>query len=54
MTKYLICFPSRAMEVADDEWEQVGRDAHAVADDAKVAASASSAVGSTRTSIRSW
>ena len=30
MTKYLISFPSRAMEVAADEWEQVGRDAHEV------------------------
>src|SRR4029079_5702215 len=30
MTKYLISFPSRAMEVADDEWELVGRESHAV------------------------
>lgn len=37
MTKYLMFFPSRAMNVADDEWEQVGRDAHAVAADAKAA-----------------
>lgn len=37
MTKYLMIFPSRAMNVADNEWEQVGRDAHAVAADAKAA-----------------
>lgn len=35
MTKYLISFPSRAMDVADDEWEQVGRDAHEVLRHAK-------------------
>ena len=35
MTKYLISFPSRAMEVADDEWELVGRETHAVARQAK-------------------
>ena len=35
MTKYLISFPSRAMEVADDEWELVGRETHAVAQQAK-------------------
>ena len=35
MTKYLISFPSRAMEVADDEWELVSREAHAVAQQAK-------------------
>jgi hypothetical protein len=35
MTKYLISFPSRAMEVADDEWELVGRESHAVAQQAK-------------------
>lgn len=37
MTKYLISFPSRAMEVADDEWDQVGRDAHDVLSAAKAA-----------------
>ena len=37
MTTHLMCFPSRAMEVAEDEWEQVGRDAHAVVADAKAA-----------------
>ena len=35
MTKYLISFPSRAMEVAADEWELVGRETHAVAQQAK-------------------
>jgi hypothetical protein len=35
MTKYLISFPSRAMEVADDEWELVGREAHALVQQAK-------------------
>jgi hypothetical protein len=35
MTKYLISFPSRAMEVADDEWELVGRESHAVVQQAK-------------------
>lgn len=35
MTMYLISFPSRAMEVADDEWEQVGHDAHEVSRAAK-------------------
>ncbi len=30
MTKYLISFPSGVMDVAEDEWEQVGRDAHEV------------------------
>ncbi len=37
MTKYLISFPSEAMIVADDEWEAVGRDSHAVVDEAKAA-----------------
>ena len=37
MTKYLISFPSEAMIVADDEWEAVGRDSHAVIDEAKAA-----------------
>jgi hypothetical protein len=35
MTKYLITFPSRAMKVADDEWELVGREAHAAVQQAK-------------------
>ena len=35
MTKYLISFTSHAMEVADDEWELVGRETHAVAQQAK-------------------
>jgi hypothetical protein len=35
MTKYLISFPSRAMEVADDEWDLVGRESHAVVQQAK-------------------
>ena len=35
MTKYLISFPSRAMELADDEWELVGRESHAVVQQAK-------------------
>ena len=35
MTKYLISFPSHAMEVADDEWELVGRETHAVAQQAQ-------------------
>lgn len=37
MAKYLISFPSAAMVVADDELEVVGRDAHAVIDEAKAA-----------------
>jgi hypothetical protein len=37
MTKYLISFPSRAMEVADGDWEQVDRDAHDVLRQAKQA-----------------
>ncbi len=37
MAKYLISFPSAAMVVPEDEWEAVGRDAHAVIDEAKAA-----------------
>src|SRR5947209_17621846 len=37
MAKYLISFPSAAMVVPDGEWETVGRDAHAVIDQAKAA-----------------
>ncbi len=37
MAKYLISFPSAAMVVSDGEWEAVGRDAHAVIDEAKAA-----------------
>lgn len=37
MAKYLISFPSAAMVVPDDELEAVGRDAHAVIDEAKAA-----------------
>jgi hypothetical protein len=37
MAKYLISFPSAAMAVPDGEWEAVGRDAHAVIDEAKAA-----------------
>ena len=37
MAKYLISFPSAAMIVPDGELEAVGRDAHAVIDDAKAA-----------------
>ncbi len=37
MAKYLISFPSAAMNVPDSEWETVGRDAHAVIDEAKAA-----------------
>jgi hypothetical protein len=35
--KYLISFPSAAMDVPDDEFEAVGRDAHAVIEAAKAA-----------------
>jgi hypothetical protein len=35
MTKYLISFPSCAMEVADGEWGLVGRESHAVVRQAK-------------------
>ena len=35
MTKYLISFPSRAMEVPDGEWEVVVRESHAVVQQAK-------------------
>src|SRR5579885_3011670 len=37
MAKYLISFPSAAMVVSDGEREAVGRDAHAVIDEAKAA-----------------
>jgi hypothetical protein len=37
MAKYLISFPSAAMVVPDGEWGAVGRDAHAVTDEAKAA-----------------
>jgi len=37
MAKYLISFPSAAMVVPNGEWESVGRDAHAVIDEAKAA-----------------
>ena len=37
MAKYLISFPSAAMVVPDGEWAAVGRDAHAVIEEAKAA-----------------
>ena len=37
MAKYLISFPSAAMVVPQGEWDAVGRDAHAVIDEAKAA-----------------
>ncbi len=37
MSKYLISFPSSAMNPPDGEWEAVSRDAHAVIDEAKAA-----------------
>ena len=37
MAKYLISFPSAAMVVPKSEWETVGRDAHAVIEQAKAA-----------------
>src|SRR5258708_6054927 len=37
MAKYLISFPSAATVVPDGEWGAVGRDAHAVIDEAKAA-----------------
>jgi hypothetical protein len=37
MAKYVISFPSAAMIVPDGEWGTVGRDAHAVIDEAKAA-----------------
>jgi hypothetical protein len=37
MAKYLISFPSAAMVVPEGELEAVGRDAHAVIDEAKAA-----------------
>lgn len=37
MAKYLISFPSAAMEVPDGEMEQVGIDSHAVIREAKAA-----------------
>jgi hypothetical protein len=37
VAKYLISFPSAAMVVPDGELDAVGRDAHAVIDDAKIA-----------------
>ncbi len=37
MAKYLISFPSKAMDVPDGEWQAVSRDAHAVVAEAKAA-----------------
>jgi len=37
LAKYLISFPSAAMVVPNSEWGAVGRDAHAVIDEAKAA-----------------
>jgi hypothetical protein len=37
MAKYLISFPSAAMKVPDDDWDDVDRDSHAVIEDAKAA-----------------
>jgi len=37
MAKYLISFPSAAMVVAEDEWNAVVRDSHAVIEEAKAA-----------------
>ena len=37
MAKYLISFPSAAMVVPDGELDEVGRDAHAVIEEAKAA-----------------
>lgn len=37
MAKYLISFPSAAMDASDEELEAVGRDAHAVIEEAKSA-----------------
>jgi len=37
MAKYLISFPSAAMIVPEGEWDAVGRDAHAVIDEARAA-----------------
>lgn len=37
MAKYLISFPSAAMVVPDGEWEAVGRDSHAVIEEARTA-----------------
>lgn len=37
MAKYLISFPSAAMDVPAAEWEAAGRDSHAVIDEAKAA-----------------
>ena len=37
MAKYLISFPSAAMVVPEGQLEAVGRDAHAVIDEAKAA-----------------
>jgi hypothetical protein len=37
LAEYLISFPGAAMVVSDGEWEAVGRDAHAVIDEAKAA-----------------
>lgn len=37
MAKYLISFPSAAMVIHEDELEAVGRDAHAVIEEAKLA-----------------
>ena len=43
MARCLISFPSAAMVVPEGEWEAVGRDAHAVIDEAKAATSSAAA-----------
>ncbi len=48
MAKYLISFPSAAMVVPDDEFEAVGRDAHAVIDGRKPPVFTSSPAASTK------
>lgn len=37
MAKYLISFPSAAMKVPDEAWDEVVRDSHAVIEEAKAA-----------------
>ncbi len=37
MTKYLISFPSAAMDVPNGDWDALVRDSHAVIDEAKAA-----------------
>lgn len=52
MTKYLISFPAPAMDVAEEDWVEVGEASRAVIREASVPVSTCLRVGSTKTSRR--